>query len=72
MTGDGGALDAAQFGEGGFDVNSILDMIGTDFNLLINVFFDLTEAEASVNMGAIRAHLNTQFGFSFAELLTLR
>ncbi|MGY5878892.1 MAG: hypothetical protein RTV31_01520 [Candidatus Thorarchaeota archaeon] len=72
FSGDGGEMDAAQFGEGGFDVNSILDMIGTDFNLLVNVFFDLTETEAAVNMGAIRAHLNTQFDFAFTELLNLR
>jgi len=72
LTGDGGAMSATQFGEGGFDINSILDMIGTDFSLLINIFVDLTEAEAAANMGAIRAHLNTQFGFAFAELLTLR
>ncbi|TFG28152.1 hypothetical protein EU528_11680 [Candidatus Thorarchaeota archaeon] len=72
LTGEGGAMNAAQFGEGGFDINSILDMIGTDFSLLINVFIDLTEAEAAAHMGAIRAQLNTQFGFAFAELLTLR
>ena len=73
FSGDGGGLNAAQFGgEDGFDVNSILDMIGTDFSLLINVFFDLTEAEAAANMGAIRAHLNTNFQFGFAELLNLR
>ncbi len=72
LTGEGGAMNAAQFGEGGFDVNSILDMIGTDFSLLVNIFFDLTEAQAAANMGAIRAHLNTNFQFGFAELLTLR
>ncbi|MFW9844023.1 MAG: hypothetical protein ACFFEV_05580 [Candidatus Thorarchaeota archaeon] len=72
FSGDGGEFTATQFGEGGFDVNSILDMIGTDFSLLINVFIDLTETEAAINMGAIRAHLNTQFDFAFTELLTLR
>lgn len=63
---------ATQFGEGGFDVNSILEMIGTEFSLLINIFVDVTDAEAHVNMGAIRAHLNTEFEFAFAELLDLR
>ena len=73
LTGDGGTMDAAQFGdEGGFDVTSILDMIGTDFSLLINIFIDLTDAQAQANMGAIRTHLHTNFDFTFAELLDLR
>jgi len=63
---------ATQFGEGGFDVNSILEMIGTEFSLLINVFVDVTDAEAHANMGAIRTHLHTEFEFSFSELLDLR
>jgi hypothetical protein len=72
FTGDGGAFMAQQFGEGGFDVNSIFDMLGTDFSLLINVFWDLTDAEAQTNMAAIRSHLHTSFAFDFAELLNLR
>jgi hypothetical protein len=72
LTGDPEEMGALQFGEGGFDVNSILDMIGTDFSLLINIYFDLTEAEAQANMGAVRNHLHSQFEFSFADLLNLR
>jgi len=73
FTGDGGGtFMAQQFGEGGFDPNSIFDMLGTDFNLLINVFFDLTDAQAQTNMAAIRSHLHTNFAFDFAELLNLR
>ncbi|MFX1579602.1 MAG: hypothetical protein ACFFBJ_08120, partial [Promethearchaeota archaeon] len=72
FTGDGGAFMAQQFGEGGFDVNSIFDMLGTDFSLLINVFWDLTDAEAQTNMAAIRNHLHSHFAFDFAELLNLR
>ncbi|MHA1136054.1 MAG: hypothetical protein ACTSSE_06155 [Candidatus Thorarchaeota archaeon] len=73
LTGDEGTMDAAQFGgEGGFDLNSILDMIGTDFSLLINIFIDLTDAQAQANMGAIRTHLHTNFEFTFAEILDLR
>lgn len=72
LTGDGEEFDAAQFGEEGFDFNSILDMIGTDFSLLINVFIDLTDAQAHANMGAIRTHLHTNFDFTFSELLDLR
>jgi len=63
---------AAQFEEGGFDVDSILEMIGSDFSLLINVFVDVTDAEAHARMGAIRSHLNIEFGFAFADLLDLR
>ena len=70
--GGGGTFMAQQFGDGGFDINSIFDYLGTDFNLLINVFFDLTDAGAQTNMAAIRTHLHTQFAFDFAELLNLR
>ncbi len=63
---------AAQFDEGEFDIDSILEMIGTDFSLLINVFVDVTDAEAHARMGAIRSHLNIEFGFAFADLLDLR
>ena len=69
--GGGGTFMAQQFGEGGFDVGSIFDMLGTDFSLLINVFFDLTDAQAQTQMAAIRSHLHTGFDFSFAELLNL-
>jgi hypothetical protein len=68
----GGGLSALQFGDGGFDVNSILDMLGTDFNLLINVFVNAEAAAAQTNMAAIKAHLNLQFGFVFSDLLNLR
>lgn len=63
---------AAQFDEGGLSIDSILEMIGSDFNLLVNVFVDVTDAEAHARMGAIRSHLNLQFGFAFADLLDLR
>jgi uncharacterized repeat protein (TIGR01451 family) len=60
-------------GEGGFDFNQIFDMLGTDFNLLIDVFVNLEDpATAQANMAAIRSHLSTNFDFSFAELLNLR
>ncbi len=63
---------AAQFDEGGFSVDSILEMIGSDFSLLINIFVDVTDAEAQARMGAIRSHMNIEFGFAFADLLNLR
>ncbi len=68
---DNGTVFAQQLGEGGFDPNSIFDMLGTDFSLLINVFFDLTEAEAQTNMAEIRTHLHTSFAFDFAPLVEL-
>jgi hypothetical protein len=72
FSGDGGGdFMAQQFDEGGFDMNSIFDMLGTDFSLLINVFFDLTDAQAQTQMAAIRSHLHTEFDFSFDELLNL-
>lgn len=71
LTGDGGEFMAQQFGGDGFNVNSILDMLGTDFSILINVFFDLTDAQAQTNMAAIRTHLHTNFQFDFSELLNL-
>jgi len=68
----GGGLSALQFGEGGFDVNSILGMLGTDFNLLINIFVNAEEASAQADMSAIKAHLNTNFDFVFTDILDLR
>ncbi|MHA2046204.1 MAG: hypothetical protein ACW99G_15550 [Candidatus Thorarchaeota archaeon] len=61
-----------QFGEGGFNIDSIFQMLGTDFSLMIDVFVDLDDAVAQANMAAIRTHFQTEFGFSFAELLNLR
>ncbi len=72
FTDGGGDFMAQQFGEGGFGIDGIFDMLGTDFSLLINVFFDLTEAAAETQMSAIRTHLHTNFLFDFAELLNLR
>lgn len=69
---DNGTFFPQQFGGDPMDFSSIFDMLGTDFSLLINVFFDLDETEAQSNMAAIRAHLHTNFDFSFAEIFTLR
>jgi hypothetical protein len=70
--GGSGPFMAQQFGEGGFDVNSIFDMLGTDFSLLINVFINVDDTVAQTNMAAIRSHLHTGFNFDFSELLNLR
>ena len=55
-----------------FDMNSILDMLGTNFTLLINVFVNLSDADAHTNMAEIRTYLHNNFQFSFSELLDLR
>jgi hypothetical protein len=72
FSGSGGGLSAQQFGEGGFDVNSILGLLGTDFNLLINVFVNADDTAAHTNMAAIKAHLSSSFDFTFSDLLDLR
>ncbi len=70
-SGSGGAFALAQDG-GGFDVNSILDMLGTEFNLLINVFVNVDEATSLSRENQIMSHLTTEFGFGFVNLLNLR
>ncbi|MFX1561070.1 MAG: hypothetical protein ACFFBL_10830 [Promethearchaeota archaeon] len=72
--GDGGndTIFAQQDGGSPFDMSSIFDMLGTDFSLLINVFFDLEASAADTQMVAIRNHLHTSFEFSFEELVDLR
>ncbi|MFW9932917.1 MAG: hypothetical protein ACFFDR_09690, partial [Candidatus Thorarchaeota archaeon] len=70
--GDGGGGGFALAQDGGFDFNSILDMIGTEFNLLVNVFVNVDAATSQSRMGSILSNLQTQFGFGFTELITLR
>jgi len=67
----GGGFALAQDGIP-FDFNSILDMLGTEFNLLINVFLDVDQATSVARMGSIKADLSTRFGFGFTELFALR
>ncbi|MHA1908855.1 MAG: hypothetical protein ACW98Y_16255, partial [Candidatus Thorarchaeota archaeon] len=70
--GDGGGTPYALAQEGGFDVNQILDLLGTEFNLLITVFVNVPEATSLGRMANIQNHLTATFGFSFLELLNLR
>ena len=70
--GGGGPFMAQQFSEEGFDFNSIFDMLGTDFSLLINVFINVDDTVAQTNMASIRTHLHSEFNFDFSELLNLR
>ncbi len=57
---------------GGFDVNSILDMLGTEFNLLINVFVNVDQATSQSRMSQILNHMSVTYGFGFTELFTYR
>jgi hypothetical protein len=67
----GGGFLPAQFGTD-FSLESIFDLIGTEFNLLVNVFVNVAETSAVTQMTSIKAHLASTFGFSFSELLHLR
>ncbi|MGQ4911315.1 MAG: hypothetical protein ACP6KW_04020 [Candidatus Thorarchaeota archaeon] len=72
FTGDGD-YGPTQFGDGeSFDLDSIFDMLGTDFNLMFNVFINTEAATAANNMALIQSHMATEFGFSFSLLLDLR
>ncbi|MBN2229012.1 MAG: DUF11 domain-containing protein [Candidatus Thorarchaeota archaeon] len=67
---EGGEFALAQ--DGGFNPDSILEMIGTEFNLLINIFVNVDEATSNARMGSILNHLQTQFGFGFVEIFKIR
>ncbi|MHA1928025.1 MAG: hypothetical protein ACTSV2_05515 [Candidatus Thorarchaeota archaeon] len=62
----------AQFGDEGMDFDSIFDMIGTEFNLLITVYLDNPEASSASQMGSVLAHLGDEFGFAFTGLFNIR
>ncbi len=66
----GGGFTLAQ--DGGFDVNQILDMLGTEFNLLVTIFVNVAEATSLARMTSIQNHLTSQFGFAFLDLISLR
>ncbi len=63
----------SQFEEG-FTPEAILDLLGTDFSLLISAYYNLDEAVAIGKMGQVLAHLANPavFGFSFADIIHLR
>ncbi|NHJ14310.1 MAG: DUF11 domain-containing protein [Candidatus Thorarchaeota archaeon] len=67
--GDGGFFPLQ---DGGFDLNSIFAMIGTEFSLLANMFLDLTPEASLSQMNAIKSHLQSEFGFSFQDLFSIR
>ncbi|MGY5852173.1 MAG: hypothetical protein RTU92_01245 [Candidatus Thorarchaeota archaeon] len=58
---------------GMFDINSILDYLGTEFGILATVYLDVDAAIAQSRMGAVLANLQAApFSFSFADLFALR
>jgi len=63
----------SQFEEG-FTPEAILNLLGTDFSLLISAYYNLDEAVAIGKMGQVLTHLANPavFGFSFADIIHLR
>jgi hypothetical protein len=63
----------SQFEEG-LTPEAILDLLGTDFSLLISAYYNLDEAVAIGKMGQVLTHLANPavFGFSFADIIHLR
>ncbi|MCK5302388.1 MAG: DUF11 domain-containing protein, partial [Candidatus Thorarchaeota archaeon] len=63
----------SQFEEG-FTPEAILDLLGSDFSLLISAYYNLDEAVAIGKMGQVLANLANPavFGFSFADIIHLR
>ncbi|MHA2069262.1 MAG: hypothetical protein ACXABY_33295, partial [Candidatus Thorarchaeota archaeon] len=55
-----------------FNLDSIMDLIGDELNMLVNVFLDVEEATSRFRMNEIKSHLTTNFGFGFSELFALR
>ncbi len=55
-----------------FSMDSIMDLIGDELNMLVNVFLDVEEATSRYRMNEIKSHLTTSFGFGFSELFSLR
>ncbi len=74
--GDGGmmgARDLSPLQDGmGFNPEDIFELIGTEFNLLFNVFVNVDEATSQQRMSSILNHLGSEFQFSFSELFKLR
>jgi hypothetical protein len=67
----GGEFTTAQDGGIG-SPEEILEILGTEFNLLITVYANMPEAESQQKMSNVVTHMTNTFGFSLAQLLTLR
>ncbi len=55
-----------------FNLDSIMDLIGDELNMLVNVFLDVEEATSRFRINEIKSHLTNSFGFGFSELFTFR
>ncbi|MFW9801469.1 MAG: BatD family protein, partial [Candidatus Thorarchaeota archaeon] len=55
-----------------FSMDSIMDLIGDELNMMINVFIDVEATTSQTRMNMIKNHLSLQFGFGFSELFYLR
>ncbi len=63
---------ALQFGDG-FSIDSILDILGDTFSLLITAYLDISETAANTRVSQVLAHLSgAPFSFAFSELISLR
>ncbi len=72
MTSEEGGGGIFPLQDGGFDINTILDMIGTEFSLMINVFLDQTAEAVTTKMTQIKTRLAGTYGFSFQDLFSIR
>ncbi|MFQ5833493.1 MAG: hypothetical protein ACE5H4_12370 [Candidatus Thorarchaeota archaeon] len=68
--GGGGGISALQIPTTPQD---LFGLLGTEFNLLVTAFLDLSETQARSQMGQIVTHLGTgSFGFTFQEIFSIR
>ena len=76
VSGSSGLLSAEGFvpmqGGSTFDPNQLLDMLGSEFNLMISAFLNLDAQVSAQRMSAIAAHLQSTFGFTFSPLFQIR
>lgn len=65
-------ITTAQFGDEGFAIDDIFNLLGTDFGLLFSVYVNLNAAVSMSRMGQVLQSLNTGFELSFTDLFSLR
>jgi hypothetical protein len=74
LSGDSGSnFTLAQTSGGAFDPNQIIDMLGTEFNLLITIYVNVDQATSQSRMNSVVSLLSgTPFEFSLTSLFSLR
>jgi hypothetical protein len=74
LSGDSGSnFTLAQTTGGAFDPNQIIDMLGTEFNLLITIYVNVDQATSQSRMNSVVSLLSgNPFGFSLTSLFSLR